>query len=119
LRTNGDHDVSEGSTGILPLFIGPQGLRQHLQGLRFGDDVEETTCLGPSGSTVSGAWGNAYGCEIGANKGFFPSQVETIIDGWLNMMQGLGLEHILALDIVRELGGSNMLRDGIAEQLQE
>lgn len=34
-------------------------------------------------------------------------------------MQGLRFEHILTLDIVGELGGSNMLRDGIAEQLQE
>jgi len=46
-------------------------------------------------------------------------QVETIIDGWWNMMQRLRLEHILTLDIMRKLGGSNMLSNGIAEQLQE
>lgn len=62
-----------------------------------------------------GGW--AYCCKVRLDEGSLLVRTKAVLQG--DIMWSFGLEHVLALDIVRELRRANVLADGVSEELQE
>lgn len=56
---------------------------------------------------------------VGPHKSFFLARTQMISKGGRDMMWRFRLQHILALDIMRELGWANVLGNGVPKQLQK
>ena len=56
---------------------------------------------------------------VGPHKSFFLARTQMISKGGRDMVWRFCLQHVLAFDIMRELGWANVLGNGVPKQLQK